>query len=67
MAFSLMIAARLSAKHQEWHNAVVLQMQADVLLAEADYALYSEDAEIRHDMLASAKEQLGAQVATPRR
>ncbi len=59
IAFGLMVAARLSAGRDELHDAVVLQTRADQLLADAGYALYSEDARIRREMLAHAAAELG--------
>jgi hypothetical protein len=55
VAFSMMIAARLTRARE----AAVLQTAADAALAEASYALYDEDAEVRDALMASAREQLG--------
>jgi predicted ATPase/class 3 adenylate cyclase len=55
VAFSMMIAARLTRARE----AAVLQAAADAALAEASYALYEEDAEVRDALMASACEQLG--------
>jgi predicted ATPase/class 3 adenylate cyclase len=55
IAFSMMIAARLTHARE----AAVLQAAADAALADASYALYDEDAEVRAALMASAREQLG--------
>ena len=55
VAFSMMIAARLTRARE----AAVLQTAADAALADASYALYEEDAEVRDALMASAREQLG--------
>ena len=59
IAFSMMIAARLSAVRGLPHDAVVLQSAADEVLAGAAYALYDEDAEVRAALMDMARAQLG--------
>ncbi len=60
VAFGMMIAARLASARGDSHEVVVLQTNADALLAEADYALYDEDARIRSALLSEASSRLGA-------
>jgi predicted ATPase/class 3 adenylate cyclase len=59
IAFSMMIAARLSAVRGQARHAVVLQSSADEVLTGASYALYDEDAEIRAALMEAARAQLG--------
>ena len=60
VAFSMMIAARLSASQGDHHEAVVLQAAADQVLEGASYALYDEDAEVRASLMTAARGVLGA-------
>jgi hypothetical protein len=59
VAFSMMIAARLTAARGEARRAVVLQAAADRALADASYALYEDDAQMRAALMSAAREQLG--------
>ena len=59
IAFAMMVAARLAAGRAHAREAVVLEAKADQMLAEADYALYEEDEEIRSRLLAAAALRLG--------
>jgi predicted ATPase/class 3 adenylate cyclase len=59
IAFAMMVAARLAAGRAHAREAVVLEAKADQLLAEADYALYEEDEEIRSRLLTAAALRLG--------
>jgi predicted ATPase/class 3 adenylate cyclase len=59
VAFSMMIAARLTAARGDARRAVVLQAAADEALGDASYALYDEDAEVRAALMAAARAQLG--------
>ncbi|MGZ4279294.1 MAG: hypothetical protein ACXVVU_21810, partial [Solirubrobacteraceae bacterium] len=61
VAFSMMIGARLIAARGDARRAVVLQTAADAVLADASYALYDEDAELRAALMAPAREALGAE------
>jgi predicted ATPase/class 3 adenylate cyclase len=59
IAFSMMIAARLSAVRGRARDAVVLQSAADEVLAGASYALYDEDAAVRAALIDAARSELG--------
>jgi non-specific serine/threonine protein kinase len=59
VAFSMMIAARLTAARGRAREAVVLQAAADEVLAGASYALYDEDAEVRGALMGAACGELG--------
>jgi 4,5-dihydroxyphthalate decarboxylase len=61
VAFGLMIAARLVLPRERPADAVMLQTQADALLAAADYALYDEDERVRASLMADAARALGEQ------
>jgi hypothetical protein len=60
IAFSMMIAARLTAARGQARQAVVLQSAADEVLAGASYALYDEDADVRAALMSAARSDLGA-------
>jgi hypothetical protein len=59
IAFSMMIAARLTAARGQSRQAVVLQSAADDVLAGASYVLYDEDAEVRAALMSAARSDLG--------
>lgn len=59
VAFSMMIAARLSAGRGRYGQAVRLQAAADAALGAAAYALYPEDAATRAELLELARARLG--------
>jgi predicted ATPase/class 3 adenylate cyclase len=59
IAFSMMIAARLTAARGQARQAVVLQSGADEVLAGASYALYDEDADVRAALMSAARSDLG--------
>jgi predicted ATPase/class 3 adenylate cyclase len=59
IAFALMVAARLASARGRSGEAIILEAKADLLLAEADYALYDEDEAIRSRLLTDAASRLG--------
>jgi predicted ATPase/class 3 adenylate cyclase len=59
IAFSMMIAARLTAARGQSRQAVVLQSAADDVLAGASYVLYDEDAEVRAALMSAARSDMG--------
>jgi predicted ATPase/class 3 adenylate cyclase len=59
VAFGMMVAARMASARERSRDAVILQTQADALLADADYALYDEDERIRSELLSDASSSLG--------
>ncbi len=60
IGFSMMIAARLLAGRGAAQEAVALQTAADDLLERAAFALYPEDADVRDQLMAAARRDLGA-------
>ena len=59
VAFGMMVAARLASARGRSREAVVLQTNADALLADADYVMYDEDKRIRSALLSETSSSLG--------
>ena len=59
LAFSMIVAAHLSASAGDWRRAVSLQSAADVELEHAEWALYGADAGQRRELLDDARRDLG--------
>ena len=59
VAFSLIVAARLTAADGAWASAARLHAQAEVLLDRTGLTLYDEDRRVSNEMLASAEQALG--------
>jgi predicted ATPase/DNA-binding SARP family transcriptional activator len=58
-AFSMILAAHLSATSGDWRRAVSLQSAADAELEHAEWALYGADASQRRQLLDDARRELG--------
>jgi hypothetical protein len=70
-AFSVIVAAHLTASEGDWPGAVSLQSAADAELERAEVALYGADMDRRQQLLDQARRELGpdgfaAAVATGR-
>jgi non-specific serine/threonine protein kinase len=70
-AFSIIVAAHLTATKGDWQRAVSLQTAADLELERAEWALYGADVDQRRELLDDARRELGpeglaAAVATGR-
>ena len=61
VAFSAMVAARLSALADDWSAAGQLQLAGERLLGEAGEELYSSDRMVADELLAGCRAQLGEQ------
>jgi hypothetical protein len=59
VAFSMMIAARLTAARGQSRQAVVLQAAADVVLEGASFVLYDENAGVRATLMDTVRLDLG--------
>lgn len=59
IAFGCIMAARLAAAQDDYATATGLQSAADRLLVEAGATLYSADSNLRDELLAACREQLG--------
>jgi hypothetical protein len=58
-AFSMIVAAHLSATDADWERAVSLQAAADLELERAEWALYGADVDQRTELLDDARRELG--------
>jgi predicted ATPase/class 3 adenylate cyclase len=58
-AFSMIVAAHLTATEGDWRGAVSLQSVADLELERAEWAYYGIDADRRHRLLDDARRELG--------
>ncbi len=58
-AFSMIVAAHLTATNGEWRRAVTLQSAADLELERAEWALYGADVDQRRELLDDARRELG--------
>ncbi len=58
-AFSMIVAAHLTATEGNWREAVSLQSAADLELERAELALYGADVDQRRQLLADARHELG--------
>ena len=58
-AFSMIVAAHLTATEADWLRAVTLQSAADVELERAEFALYGADVDQRRQLLDDARRVLG--------
>jgi predicted ATPase/class 3 adenylate cyclase len=59
-AFSMIVAAHLTAPDGDWERAVSLQAAADLELERAEWALYGADVDQRTDLLDDARRELGS-------
>jgi predicted ATPase/class 3 adenylate cyclase len=59
VAFACMFAARLAADDDDLDDAVRIESGAEVILDREGYQLYGRDAQMRADLLDSAREALG--------
>jgi hypothetical protein len=59
LAFSMIVAAHLTASNGEWQRAVSLQAAADLELERAEWALYGADVDQRRELLDDARRELG--------
>lgn len=59
VAFSLIVAARLSASAERWETATRLHAQAETILDAIGLALYADDRKLSDAMLEAARSQLG--------
>jgi predicted ATPase len=60
LAFSMIVAARLSGPRQEWATAVAVHARGEQLLAETGLVLYEDDQRQSEEFLARARAALGA-------
>ena len=58
-AFSMIVAAHLTATEGDWRGAVSLQTAADLELERAEWAYYGNDADRRQRLLDDARRELG--------
>jgi tetratricopeptide (TPR) repeat protein len=58
-AFSMIVAAHLTASEGDWRGAVTLQSAADTELERAEWALYGADVDQRRQLLDDARRELG--------
>jgi ATP/maltotriose-dependent transcriptional regulator MalT len=59
VAFSLIVAARLTAATERWATATVLHAQAETILDAIGLALYDDDRKLSDSMLEAARTHLG--------
>ena len=59
VAFSLIVAARLTANADRWETATVLHAQAETILDAIGLALYDDDRKLSDAMLEAARTRLG--------
>ena len=59
VAFSLIVAARLTATAEHWETATVLHAQAETILDAIGLALYEDDRKLSDAMLEAARSHLG--------
>jgi predicted ATPase len=59
-AFSMIVAAHLTAPDGDWERAVSLQAAADLELERAEWALYGADVDQRTELLDDARRELGS-------
>lgn len=62
LAFSLIVAARIAGRRDEWEEAVELHTRGEELLDEIGLVLYEDDRAQSQALLATARERLGEQV-----
>ena len=59
VAFAIVVAAQISARREQWHDALGLQLAADSVLAEVGYVLFETDERARQELLNAARDRLG--------
>jgi tetratricopeptide (TPR) repeat protein len=59
VAFSIIMAAHISARRKQWHEAIGLQLAADAVLADVGYVLFDTDERSRRELLDAARQHLG--------
>ncbi|NNE12538.1 MAG: tetratricopeptide repeat protein, partial [Ilumatobacter sp.] len=57
-AFAIVMAAQISARLGRWRDAMVLQLTADVALADVGYVMFDTDLQARNALLENAAERV---------